>query len=140
MSGEPRTGVVNEARRTFKRDVKSHGESFHQAAVALDNAPVHAGVVIAPEVKDRKLIKLDAVDIRAGGIEQRIPAAAGIEQAVCRLIAFGRAGLVEALEQASERRTKIRLIGGANTHRLPLVWPPPARLFAFTARLRPQPP
>ena len=88
-------------------------EARDDGAHAFAHPPVHPVLAIRVVVEDREPFELDAAVIGADGVQQPVPAVAGLEQVRRRAILALPRGLRETLVEGRGGCEKILLIGGA---------------------------
>src|ERR1700677_3002423 len=81
-----------------------------QGAIAFDDAPVHAAVVVAVEILGRLPIQFRPTDIGADRIDEAVPATARIEESRSRNIGLALPDVTQPLEKRSKGIVKVVLL------------------------------
>src|SRR5262249_39368101 len=80
--------VIDPFYRTPEDSRKFFATGGNRGAVALDNTPVHAGIVEVIEVARRNEVELGTTDVGTHSADQIVPASARLEQCGCRDVRF----------------------------------------------------
>ena len=81
----------------------------NRRAVAFNDAPVHAGIVIVVEIARRNAVQLGAADVCPDCADQIVPAAIRREKCGCRNVGVTLGPLSDALEKIFLRFAKFAL-------------------------------
>ena len=85
---QPFATIVDAAHRTIQCGRHGGAVLADQRAVAVEDAIIDAGIVVAVEILHREAIEIDTADIGADGVDKPVPAVSRFEQCRSRDIFF----------------------------------------------------